>query len=257
MNDRRFIELLNLYVDQELSPDQARELEQEIAHRPDRRRIYGQYCRMQRACVRLLEQQAAPAPRLAELRTATTTASDAEPVTIIQLPEDEVFRSANRGRRGLVWMTWGSGLVATAACVALTLVLLREPAGSAGASTPMATIATPEPTPANAASASTPAFAATEAAVDSAAPARGPSYRPAVVLTDLQRGNSDQLVNSPNRIGQPSLEWLIERRLTPIRRLPLEAYPYDVLTNESGPMFVNERTDGTVPTESITFEFRR
>jgi hypothetical protein len=259
MNDRRFIELLNLYVDQELSPDEARELEQEITHHPDRRRIYSQYCRMQRACVRLLEQQPAPAPRMAEL-TSAATAVAAEPLNVIRLPDDETFRAANRGRRGLLWISWGSGLVATAACTALAFVLLRQPqAGNAPSFSPAVAHSTPAVDNTGTGSANAPAIAAHRPATENAAPAS--SYRPVVILTDLQRGSSDQFANTPsNFVGQPSLEWLLERRLTPIRRLPLEPYPFDVnapLTNQGGPMFVNERRDNTVPAESITFEFRR
>jgi hypothetical protein len=50
MNDREFIELLNLYVDHEISPEDALRLEEEVASDPKRREVYDQYCRMQKAC---------------------------------------------------------------------------------------------------------------------------------------------------------------------------------------------------------------
>lgn len=50
MNDREFIELLNLYIDHEISPEDAVRLEAEVMGRPDRREVYNQYCRMQKAC---------------------------------------------------------------------------------------------------------------------------------------------------------------------------------------------------------------
>ena len=56
MNDREFIELLNLYVDHEISPQDALRLEAEVMSRPDRREIYNQYCKMQKACSMLSEQ---------------------------------------------------------------------------------------------------------------------------------------------------------------------------------------------------------
>lgn len=56
MNDREFIEFLNLYVDREISPEDALRLEAEVAAHPERRRIYDQYCRMQKACAMLSEQ---------------------------------------------------------------------------------------------------------------------------------------------------------------------------------------------------------
>ncbi|HLP07532.1 MAG TPA: zf-HC2 domain-containing protein [Opitutaceae bacterium] len=66
MTHDQFIELLNLYVDGELPPAQAVELERAIAGDPERRRIYRQYCQMQKACAGLAEQfreEAAPAPQ--------------------------------------------------------------------------------------------------------------------------------------------------------------------------------------------------
>ena len=50
MNDKKFIELLNLYVDREVSAEDALLLEAEVATNPRRRKVYDQYCRMQRAC---------------------------------------------------------------------------------------------------------------------------------------------------------------------------------------------------------------
>lgn len=65
MNDREFIELLNLYIDSEISSEDALRLEAEVMARPDRREIYQQYCRMQKACSMLSEQFAASAPEAA------------------------------------------------------------------------------------------------------------------------------------------------------------------------------------------------
>jgi len=50
MNDPEFIELLNLYVDHEISSEDAARLEAEVQRNPARRRTYQQYCRMQNAC---------------------------------------------------------------------------------------------------------------------------------------------------------------------------------------------------------------
>ena len=56
MNDREFIELLNLYVDHEISAGDALRLEHEVATDPKRRDVYDQYCRMQKACSMLSEE---------------------------------------------------------------------------------------------------------------------------------------------------------------------------------------------------------
>lgn len=76
MNNSRFIELLNLYVDQELSAEEAVELEREIAQNPQRRATYNQYCRMQRASVALFDavNRQAPVPQMGRLWEAVQRA---------------------------------------------------------------------------------------------------------------------------------------------------------------------------------------
>lgn len=62
MNDTKFLELLNLYLDHRISEDEAVELEAEIRQHPARHQLYRQYCRMQKACALLAEQSRAVAP---------------------------------------------------------------------------------------------------------------------------------------------------------------------------------------------------
>src|SRR5471032_2854782 len=57
MNDREFIELLNLYLDREISAVDALRLESEVVADPKRREVYDQYCRMQKACTMLSLEQ--------------------------------------------------------------------------------------------------------------------------------------------------------------------------------------------------------
>ena len=66
MKDREFIELLNLYVDREISAEDALRLESEVVANPKRREVYDQNCRMQKACTMLsqeLVETSAPADR--------------------------------------------------------------------------------------------------------------------------------------------------------------------------------------------------
>lgn len=49
MKDHRFIELVNLYIDRQISPAEAAELESELQANAKRRQVYQQYCRMHRA----------------------------------------------------------------------------------------------------------------------------------------------------------------------------------------------------------------
>ena len=50
MSDQRFLELLNLYLDHELSDAEAVELDTAVRSHPERRRTYDDYCRLQRGC---------------------------------------------------------------------------------------------------------------------------------------------------------------------------------------------------------------
>jgi hypothetical protein len=61
MKESKFIELLNLYIDHQISSEEAGVLEEEILRNPQRRQTYHQYCRMQRACTLVLDQFKAPA----------------------------------------------------------------------------------------------------------------------------------------------------------------------------------------------------
>lgn len=109
MKETRFIELLNLYVDQQLTAAEAAELEAEIRRNPSRRRTYQQYCRMQKACAQLFEQERQAAPSTTKLSRALADADR----KVIAFPEP---------RR--VWFQRGfyaTGVAAAAACVALVL----------------------------------------------------------------------------------------------------------------------------------------
>jgi hypothetical protein len=113
MKDREFIELLNLYVDREISAEDALRLEREVATDPKRREVYDQYCRMQKACSILAEELLESAAGQASPSVATFT----------------------RPR------TWGYGpLVAglAAACAAAVLSVRYFESGPAGAPAPAA-----------------------------------------------------------------------------------------------------------------------
>jgi hypothetical protein len=105
MKESRFIELINLYIDRQIGPEEAAELEAEIARSPAHRRTYLQYCRMHRACTLLFENFHAPAASL------TKDLSQAE---------GKVTAFPTRGYR-LARLALGAGLAA-AACAAFVLV---------------------------------------------------------------------------------------------------------------------------------------
>lgn len=62
MKDNRFIDLVNLYIDRQISAAETAELEAEIQSNPRRRAIYRQYCRMHRATTLVYESFRANAP---------------------------------------------------------------------------------------------------------------------------------------------------------------------------------------------------
>ena len=103
MKESKFIELLNLYVDHQITAADAALLETEIQRSPERRRIYRQYCQMQKACVVLAE----------NFRT--------------EAPDAAVSAEGNVGafapvRRSFARGAWAAGALAAAACVALVMV---------------------------------------------------------------------------------------------------------------------------------------
>ncbi len=97
MKDSKFIELLNLYVDHQISATDAALLEAEIQRDAERRRIYRQYCQMQKACVMLAD----------SFRT--------------EAPVSGKIVSFAPARRRLRAVAYGIGAAAVAACVALVM----------------------------------------------------------------------------------------------------------------------------------------
>lgn len=115
MKDSEFIELLNLYLDHEISASDAARLEAEVQSNPERQRVYRQYCKMQKACKVLAadfattgdEAEAAPDPKVVAFNPAV----------------------APRSQRNVRYV-FGS-LAAAAACVALVFVGRNRTAGEA------------------------------------------------------------------------------------------------------------------------------
>lgn len=53
MNQNRFIELLNLYLDEEISADDRSDLMLEVSGNPERRGVFREYTRIHKACAQL------------------------------------------------------------------------------------------------------------------------------------------------------------------------------------------------------------
>jgi hypothetical protein len=104
MKDARFIELVNLYIDRQIAPEDAVELEAEIQHHAGHRRIYQQYCHMHRGSKLVYESFRAHAD---------------EPATTVAQPGSIAYFAQRRQRaRRNVWFGSLVGLAA-AACAAV------------------------------------------------------------------------------------------------------------------------------------------
>ena len=103
MKDNRFTELLNLYIDRQITAAEAADLEAEIQASPQRRAIYRQYCQMHRATTLVYDSFRAGAP---EQEGQAGKASVAR------------FEDRPQGRRH--WLYYAGGLAA--ACLAVVLV---------------------------------------------------------------------------------------------------------------------------------------
>jgi hypothetical protein len=115
MKENRFIELVNLYIDRQISPAEHAELELEIQSNPARRQVYLEYCRMHRATKLVYESfranaEGQPAPAR-------------QPASIAHIADRARRRRAN-------WRFAAAGLAA-AACVTLVFAL-RGPSASDG-----------------------------------------------------------------------------------------------------------------------------
>lgn len=111
MKDSRFIDLLNQYIDRQITAEETAELEAEIQQNPKRQAVYRQYCQIHSATKLVYESFRAGAAE----QPATPSG---RPATI------ELFESR---RRRSSWAYYAGGLAA-AACLALVLVRSNPPA---------------------------------------------------------------------------------------------------------------------------------
>lgn len=237
MKESRFIELLNLYVDHHLTPEEALELETELQGNSVRRRTYQQYCRMQRACSVLFETERERAPISPTLAGALAAASD----KIVEFP-------VNRPR----WPRAAStiGLLAAAACATFLLVRREATELSPG---PALAVTPSVPPPA----APAPVLAST--ALPAGAPASEPiEFRPVMMVRSL--------VARPLSGAEPTLlsqreaapfEWMEGIQLSALR----PAVPTESLVFETPSGLEPERRSRPAPVtgdmEMTAFQFQR
>lgn len=277
MKESEFIELLNLYLDHEISAADAARLEAEVATNPARRRIYQDYCRIQKACKSLAVDFATePVPTAAERNIVA-------------------FESARPSQRRAGW--YGAGVfVAAAACVAVIFLgrqHRQESEGTAGqgqasfaqADAPAASTAVGANSTAGTVEAATAAmFASTSpapaaaAAAPTAVPAElafttdtaliaGVSTVPVAPQARAARGMS--LATSPTAASEALLvaaeqnaaqfEWLHTVKLDPVQRVQIDQFRFNARAPraiESQPAVVRGAPQG-VMVESAAFKITK
>ncbi len=106
MKDNRFIELVNLYIDRQISGEEMEALEAEMQSSPRRRAVYRQYCQMHRATSLVYESfRTENAGQAVKTATADAGIANFEPRQVRRTP----------------WAYYATG-IAAAACAALVLV---------------------------------------------------------------------------------------------------------------------------------------
>mgnify|MGYP001587261596 CR=1 FL=1 len=111
MNENEFLELLNLYLDHEISPADAVRLEHEVQTNVHRRALYHEYCRLQKAC-RMLS---------ADFRQEATGFRGTTGGKVV------AFDAGAARRTGRVGSFVAGSLAAAAACITLVLVFVEKP----------------------------------------------------------------------------------------------------------------------------------
>ena len=153
MKDHRFIELVNLYIDRQITAEETAELEAEIQANPRRRAIYRQYCQLHTATKQVY---------------AGFRASAANPQA--EAPAGRVIRADFARRRRTHWINYAGGFAA-AACLAFALV--RYSAGSPAKDT---SAENQHPAPVQVAAVTPTPAAVTPAVVPASSPVIEPAY---------------------------------------------------------------------------------
>jgi hypothetical protein len=219
MKDSEFIELLNLYLDHEITATDAARLEAEVQHNPARRRVYQQYCRMQKACTMLAKDFVAD-------ESVSGAEGQARKVVAFEQRRDS-------WSPGLFAV---GGLVAAAACVAV--IFVNRPVASApepvGAS-PLAA-AQPSATPVIAPVETKVMVAQLENSTGHASISRTVTVpvssrndlQPVLVARSLSLGGQFAAVGSAVATdAAPQLDWISGLQIAPLPRVQAEELRFD------------------------------
>jgi len=196
MKESRFIELLNLYVDHQIGPAEAAELEEAILRDAGRRKTYRDYCRMQRACGCLFDHERRSAPASFALEKS------------LRETERKIVDFPARRRTGWAPYSAGlAGLAALAACVAVVLMrpdASSEAIGDGVAAVPLANA--PDPFVAQSAPASEPLLQA-----------EALSARTAAGIQPLLAGANFTVARDDTAPDRSDSEWMRQAQFLPVQ----------------------------------------
>jgi hypothetical protein len=199
MNDTEFIELLNLYLDHEISAADAARLEAEVQSSPRRRQVYREYCQMQKACKVL----------------AADFETEVVPNTVSKVVP---FAGAPGAARTRALYVLGS-VAAAAACVALIFVARSKPSSVPAAAPAAATVAVR----------TAPAPVAAALVAEASPAARGIIQRPMLVSDPLLLAGRPAAAEFA-RTAQPNeqLAWIGALQMAPVPQpVPIEALRFE------------------------------
>jgi hypothetical protein len=222
MNDQEFIELLNLYVDREISAEDALRLEKVVATNPRRREVYDQYCRIQKACSMLSEETL-------DMSSVASTAS------VIAFPTQSPWRFG----------PMIAGLAAAAAC-ALVIVGVKNHEAASAASLTADSV--------RAVSASSPV----DLAVDSAA--MKPVLFMRLPTDQVARGAQRTLLaDAATRAPMTQLNWIGDIHMSPVDPSAMGDFLLNPKTDLKAAVMTDIQAvhDGQEPVEMTAFRFQR
>jgi hypothetical protein len=209
MNDSEFIELLNLYLDHEITAEQSARLESEVAASPQRRKVYQEYCMLAKGCSLLGSAYAEQAPER----------------PLAEAPSRAELRSFWGWSGGF----YGAGLQAAACLVAVFVVRVRHGAQPLAGS------------PAVAVAAQAPMHVTTPARANASLSAQDQMVlltmrQPTAVLPETLSGTPElhtvfstrPWINAAPAVAQQSdqaFAWMNDVNLKPMQQLKLQALP--------------------------------
>ena len=245
MKESEFIELLNLYLDHEISAADAARLETEVQSNPGRRMVYQEYCRMQKACKLLVS----------DFKSEGVAAETATERNVVAF--DPVAASAAAARRGRSnWMLATGGLAA--ACIALVAMnrgTNTAPSGNA----PINPVGQVSPSPAREVNVPADQVTVTKASKPLELGRNAQRTRPVLVSDSLTlTGNTNSLLIASDNEANEQFKWIGALQIAPLdprpENLRFDVQPATLRPDARTLHRTRTRTDGTVEMSAFRFE---